>query len=145
MRELPIRLEPGVDLRRELERIARERFPEGAFVVCGLGSLSHPRLRFAAQHDETVLEGAYELLTLSGTVTRDGAHLHASVASETGRVVGGHVAYGNEVRTTVEALLVRLDGWSLSRAFDAGTGFMELQIAPTSGDDPAAPERPAAD
>ena len=131
--ELPLRLEPGADLRRTLESIAREQLPAGAFVVCGIGSLLNPRLRMAGRGEETVFSGPYEVLTLSGTVTPEGAHLHASIAAETGQVFGGHVVYGNEVRTTVEALLVELQAWSLARVQDKRTGFLELQATPARG------------
>lgn len=130
VRELPLRLEAGADLRRALEDIARESLPAGAFVVCGIGSLQNPRLRLAGRNEETLFPGPYEVLSLSGTVTPEGAHLHASVADETGQVVGGHVVYGNEVRTTVEVLLVELQGWSLARAPDPRTGYRELQVRP---------------
>lgn len=142
MRELPLRLAPGADLRRELERIARERLAGGAFVVCGIGSLEHPRLRLAGRDEVTALAGPYEVLTLSGSVTPQGAHLHVSLASSTGQVVGGHVVDGNRVRTTVEVLLVELEGWTLSRAADATTGFLELQVK-AAGEEPGrrAPRR----
>ncbi len=47
-----------------------------------------------------------------------------------GQVLGGHVCYGNIVRTTVEAVLVFTPGWNLSREFDPATGFEELTIRP---------------
>lgn len=138
MRELPLRLLPGCDLRPALERLARERLPGGAFVVCGIGSLLDPRLRLAGQDAVTAFAGPYELLTLSGSVTPQGAHLHVSLASATGQVVGGHVVEGNRVRTTVEVLLVELEAWALSRVPDTGTGFLELQVQPAG----ARPHRP---
>ena len=38
MRFLPLRLVPGDDLRATLEAQAQAAFPDGAFVVCGIGS-----------------------------------------------------------------------------------------------------------
>ena len=131
MRELPLRLNPGADLKGALEAHCRIDFPDGAFVVCGIGSIVDPRLRLAAQDNETVFPGPYELLALCGTVTKDGAHLHASFASSTGEVVGGHVVYGSIVRTTAEVLLVEPTGWSMRRAPDARTGFRELELSRT--------------
>lgn len=128
MRELPVRLTPGVDLRAAVVALAREQLPQGAFIVCGIGSLIHPRLRLAGQGVETQYVGPYEILTLSGTATVDGAHLHASLSSASGEVVGGHVVAGNEILTTVELLLVEPSGFTLGRAFDAATGFTELVV-----------------
>jgi predicted DNA-binding protein with PD1-like motif len=126
MRQLPVRLPPGCDLRRALESLGREQFQEGAFVLCGIGSLVDPRLRLAAADEETRYEGPFEILTLSGTLTRQGAHLHMSIASSLGDVRGGHVVYGNVVRTTAELLLVQAADWTLQRERDAATGFLEL-------------------
>ncbi|MBI1397997.1 MAG: DUF296 domain-containing protein [Betaproteobacteria bacterium] len=124
----PLRLPPGADLRCELERIVIEGGVFPGFVVSGIGSLTNPRLRFAGSDAEVSLDGSFEILSLSGTVTADGAHLHMSVSDEQGRVVGGHVCHGNEIRTTAEILIACVAGWRLSREFDAGTGYRELSV-----------------
>lgn len=129
---LPLRLPPGADLRRSLEELAHARFPDGAFVVCGIGSLSDPKLRLAGEDGETAYAGPFEILTLSGTLTRQGAHLHMSIASATGEVRGGHVPYGNRVRTTCELLLAESAGWGLGREHDGATGFLELAVQPAA-------------
>ncbi len=131
MSYLPLRLEPGADLRRSLEAAMGVGGESSAFVVSGIGSLSNARLRFAGAESETSLEGMFEILCLSGTLTRDGAHLHMALADERGHVVGGHVCYGNMVRTTAEVLLAQLTEWTLARERDANTGFNELVIRPT--------------
>lgn len=124
---------PGDDLRSTLETLARRAFPDGAFVVCGIGSLGDVRLRYAGVDEAARHAGDHEILTLSGTVTPQGAHLHMSVASATGEVHGGHVVAGNRVRTTVEVLLVATPGWRLSRAPDEATGHPELTLHETAG------------
>jgi predicted DNA-binding protein with PD1-like motif len=127
MEALPLRLTPGTDLRKSLEELAQARLPLGAFVIAGIGSLLDARLRFADAPNEVALEGPFEILSLTGTITPDGAHLHMSVADQFGRVQGGHVAYGNIVRTTAEILLAAVPGWQLTRELDAVTGFKELK------------------
>lgn len=102
-------------------------------MVAGIGSLSQLCIRLAAAEHETRLSGSFELLTLSGTLSADGAHLHFSVASESGQVLGGHVGYGNVIRTTAEVLVVALEGWVLSRAHDPATGYAELRARPVGG------------
>ncbi|RZL42043.1 MAG: DNA-binding protein [Variovorax sp.] len=128
MHSLPLRLVPGDDLRSTLEAHARRTFPDGAFVVCGIGSLGDVRLRYAGADEAVRLAGVHEILTLSGTVTPQGAHLHMSVSSASGEVRGGHVVAGNRVRTTAEVLLVELTGWRLSRVPDDATGYPELTV-----------------
>ena len=128
MRLLPIRLSPGADLRRELERESAVSLAGSAFVVAGIGSLSHASLRFASAEQESQLSGPFEIISLSGTLASNGAHIHMSVASSSGQVIGGHVGYGCVLRTTAEVLLVPLEGWSLLRTFDPNTGYKELQV-----------------
>jgi uncharacterized protein len=119
----PLRLNPGDDLRGALEASGRT-----GFVVAGLGSLACAQLRFAGEPGATRIDGPLEILTLSGSLTPDGAHLHASVSDASGRVLGGHVCAGCEVRTTAELLVAPLPSGTLSRAFDPVTGYAELVV-----------------
>ena len=75
-----------------------------------------------------MLDGNLEILTLAGSISSDGAHLHMSVADEEGHVTGGHVGYDCMVRTNAEVLLVLLPEWSFTRERDLMTGFAELVI-----------------
>lgn len=127
---LPLRLSPGADLRSALVAVARERDWPAAFVLGGIGSLSQARLRLAGCRDFTELAGDLELLTLAGTLSPDGPHLHASVADATGRVIGGHVGPACLVRTTAEILVIEASGWRFHRAPDPATGYDELVIRP---------------
>lgn len=126
---MPVRLPPGVDLRRALEDLAKDDIPSGsAFVVAGIGSLVEARIRHAGQADEVRIGGPLEILTLAGSLSRSGAHLHISVSDAAGFVRGGHAGYGNIVRTTAEILLAPLAEWELSRGHDPATGYAELAI-----------------
>ena len=125
---LPVRLPPGVDLRRALDDLAAEQASASAFVVAGIGSLVEARLRYAGEATETRIEGPLEILSLSGTLGAGGSHLHMAVSDTAGRVYGGHVGRGNVVRTTAEVLLAPLPDWSLGRAHDPATGFAELVV-----------------
>jgi len=116
-----LRLNPGDDLRDALAG-------RTGFVVAGIGSLAHAQLRFAGDPGPTRIDGPLEILTLSGSLTPDGAHLHASLSDAAGRVLGGHVCAGCEVRTTAELLLAPLPDGSLARDFDAATGYPELRV-----------------
>ena len=124
----PLRLHAGADLRQALEEATKADAAVAAFVVAGIGSLVNARLRLAGAAQESVVVGPLEILTLAGSLSADGAHLHISVSDQDGRVLGGHVGYGNEVRTTVEVLLAFLPGWQLSRELDAITGYKELVV-----------------
>jgi predicted DNA-binding protein with PD1-like motif len=128
MQLLPIRFPPGVDLRRALESVATDQFKDSAFVIAGIGSLIEASLRYAGEATDCKIAGPLEILSLSGTLSSSGAHLHISVSNASGHVFGGHLTYGNVVRTTAEVLVAPLVEWSLTREHDAATGFNELVV-----------------
>lgn len=127
-----LRLHPGDDLRAALDAALKHRGAEAAFVVSGIGSLGGAHIRYAGAETAAVLEGDLEILTLSGTLSLDGAHLHISVSDGAGQVCGGHVAPGCTVRTTAEILIAWLPEWRFTREHDPVTGYPELvSRAPT--------------
>ncbi|HWK85062.1 MAG TPA: PPC domain-containing DNA-binding protein [Caldimonas sp.] len=128
MDALPIRLSPGEDLRRALEAAIAGSGCGAGFVLSGIGSLTEARLRFAGADETQLLDADLEILTLAGSVSANGSHLHATLATPDGRVVGGHLGYGCIVRTTAEVLVALLDAWDFSREHDAATGYDELAI-----------------
>lgn len=130
MRTLPIRLRPQQDLRHALDALAAEHGLDAAFVLQGIGSLSVARIRFAGVSEPAELHGDLEILTLAGSLSPDGAHLHISVADAHGRVTGGHVAPGCIVRTTAEILVAVLADVRFSREPDPQSGWDELAIRP---------------
>jgi predicted DNA-binding protein with PD1-like motif len=130
MRMLPLRLNPGDDLRAAIETALRDSGVQAGFVLQGIGSLSVAQLRYAGLPQPTELRVDLEILTLAGSVSPDGAHLHMSVSDAQGRVLGGHVSAGCVVRTTAELLLALLPEQRFSRPLDAATGYPELRIDP---------------
>lgn len=133
MRPLPVRLHPQQDLRGALESLLAREGAGAAFVLQGIGSLSVARIRFAGLAEASALHGDLEILTLSGSLSPDGAHLHMTVADAQGRVVGGHVAPGCIIRTTAEILVALLPDHAFSREPDAESGCNELAIALNRG------------
>ena len=131
---LALRLNPGEDLRSALTTAFAElqasQNTTAACVISAVGSLSRAVLRYADQPNGTVLQEPLELITLSGTLSPDGVHLHACVATERGEMRGGHVMPGCIVRTTAEIVLAPLPGWVFTREHDARTGFKELVARP---------------
>lgn len=125
-----LRLPPGADLRPALEAafvdLARTHGITAGCIVSAVGSLSRVVLRYAAEPEGTETLAPLELLTLSGTLSLDGAHLHASVSDAQGAVTGGHLMPGSLVRTTAEVVVALLPGWAFSRAVDGATGYREL-------------------
>ena len=131
-----------MDLRGELERLAQAEPSCCGFVVCGIGSLESPVLRFADQDEGLVLAGPQEVISLAGSVSGDGAHLHLVVADADGHTLGGHLCHGSRVRTTMEILLLYPEGWQLGRERDAATGHLELTVSPSPPRRPPLPVSP---
>jgi predicted DNA-binding protein with PD1-like motif len=129
MKPFPLRLVPGQDLRAALEAaLCAQDGVNAAFVLQGIGSLSVAQLRLAGASQATELRGDLEILTLAGSISRDGAHLHMALADAQGRVLGGHVASGCLVRTTAEVLIALLPGHRFLREPDVASGYSELVV-----------------
>ena len=130
MKVLPLRLTPGDDLRQALETWMGEQQEQAGCLISAVGSLSVAQLRLAGAAEATVINGELEILSLSGTLSPDGAHLHIAVADRRGTVIGGHLCAGSLVRTTAELVIGLLPEWRFSRELDPATGYPELRITP---------------
>jgi predicted DNA-binding protein with PD1-like motif len=129
MKVIPLRLTPGQDLRLTLEAWMGEQDEQAGCVISGIGSLSVAQLRLAGATEATVICGELEIISLSGTLSPDGAHLHIAVADSSGTVIGGHLCVGSLVRTTAELVVGLLPEWRFHREPDPATGYTELEIS----------------
>lgn len=123
-----LRLQPGDDPKVVLDTLIKERGWSAACVICAVGSLTQAALRFADQSEVEVMRGHFEIVSLTGTLSPDGSHLHLAISDGNGATYGGHLKEGSRVYTTVEVVVAILDDWSFSRKVDEKTGFMELSI-----------------
>lgn len=128
LRTYALRLRPGQDLRRELERFAKEQKLQAGLVLTAVGSLTKAALRLADQSEATQFEGKFEIVSLVGTLSPDGPHLHVSLSDKTGRTIGGHLVEGCTVYTTVELVLGEIEGVRFTREQDAESGYKELRV-----------------
>ena len=124
-----VRLEPGSDLRAVLASVDLEGYA-GASILSCVGSLKETRLRMAGASDSWSCKRPVEIVSLVGTLSHDGVHLHLSVSLPTGEVLGGHLMAGSIVRTTAEIMVALLKGPRLVRRPDTATGFRELVFEP---------------
>ena len=128
MKVVPLRLQPCSDLRGALEAWMDEQEEQAGCLISAVGSLSVAQLRLAGASAATVIRGDLEILSLSGTLSRGGVHLHIAVANSTGSVIGGHLCPGSLVRTTAELVIGLLPEWRFRRELDPATGYAELEI-----------------
>ncbi len=73
-----------------------------------------------------------EIVSLSGTLSPDGLHLHIALAGRDGRCVGGHLLDGCIVHTTAELVIGELTDLAFRRVEDPATGYRELSVAGVS-------------
>lgn len=123
-----IRLNPGDDLRKFIDEMAKTYGIDAGIVVSCVGSLSTATIRFAGQSNATTLQGPFEIVALTGTISRNGSHLHVSLSDDTGHTTGGHLKEGNTVYTTVELCIGVLPDLIFTREKDETTGYPELTI-----------------
>jgi predicted DNA-binding protein with PD1-like motif len=127
-RHWALRLSPGADLRQSIEKFATEHSIRAAYVGTCVGSLNHASIRFAENHDTTIVEGPLEIVSLTGTLSVYGAHLHVAVSDGRGQTVGGHLNAGSPVHTTAEIVIVELPQLVFDRDVDPATTWKELVI-----------------
>ena len=133
LRMWAFRLTPGADLKRELAGFVAAHGLKAAFVATCVGSLSAARLRLPSHPSEPEavlkLDEPMEILSLSGTLSPEGLHLHVALARRDGQCVGGHLLEGCRVRTTAELVLGEPTDLTFGRLADPATGYHELDIA----------------
>lgn len=99
------RLKPGDDLFESIEAFVREKNIEAGCVLSGVGSLTRAVLRLANRDVFSQFEGHFEIVSLTGTVSIHGSHLHISIADGDGKTIGGHLVGGCKIYTTAEIVL----------------------------------------
>jgi predicted DNA-binding protein with PD1-like motif len=134
MKVVPLRLQPGADLRLALEAWMGAQQEQAGCVISAVGSLSVAQLRLAGAAEARAIHGELEILSLSGTLSPDGSHLHIALADSRGAVIGGHLCAGSLVRTTAELVIGLLPEWRFNREVDPATGYPELRISPQAPD-----------
>ena len=133
-----LRLRPGDDLRQQLTAFVQaHHIVAGTMLTC-VGSLTVATLRLANQEGPTEYRGHFEIVSLVGTLSTNGSHLHLAVSDSTGRTIGGHLLDGCRVYTTAEIVLGELPALEFGRETDATFGYQELVVRPA----PASAGRP---
>ncbi|MEJ2709485.1 MAG: DNA-binding protein [Anaerolineales bacterium] len=129
MKTYALRLHPGQDLIWELERFCEQRQLRAGLVLTCVGSLRRAALRLANQPTTEIYERKFEIVSLVGTLSPDGPHLHISLSDAQGKTIGGHLQEGCLVNTTAEIVIAELEGKVFLREMDPQTGYEELVIS----------------
>ena len=130
MQDYTFRLKPGQDIFASIQAFAMEKQVKAGCLLSAVGSLTHLRLRLANRDFYSEYEGYFEIVSLTGTVSIYGSHLHLSVADETGRTIGGHLDSGCMIYTTAEIVLAVFRDVVYRREFSEDSGYEELVVDP---------------
>ena len=86
----------GMDqvLQIKISRFVKKQKIEAGLVLSCVGSLTNFAIRFANEDDALDEEGYYEIVSLSGTISVNGSHLHIAVSDEEGDTVGVDGRFG---------------------------------------------------
>jgi predicted DNA-binding protein with PD1-like motif len=133
MKTFAFRLKPGSDLKLEIERFAKARRLNAAFIVTCVGGLQQVTIRMAGAKPEAqdirTMEEDFEIVSLVGTTGPDGSHFHIAVSNKEGQVKGGHLKEGTIIHPTAEIVLGEMEHSVFNRSMDDETGFEELVVS----------------
>lgn len=104
-----------------------EKQIKAGWISTCVGSLTKYNIRFANNPTATLLSGYFEIVSLTGTVSINGSHLHIAVSDSTGKTTGGHLLDGNVVYTTAEIVILASNTFEFKREKDGTTEWKELQ------------------
>ena len=135
MQVFALRLKPEADLRDSLRDFIQTRNIQAGFILTTVGSLKQAAIRFAGKSENQIFVGDLEIVSLVGTLSQDGVHLHISIADSAGKTIGGHLSQGTIVRTTAEIVIGESTAHRFSRVVDEETGYKELQVEGRSGEE----------
>ncbi len=122
------RLKPGQDLKQELEKIVAEKQIKAGWISTCVGSLTNYNIRFANQPQGSSGSGHFEMVSLVGTLSVSGSHIHISISDSTGKTIGGHLMDGCKIYTTAEIVIQASDAFEFKREKDGSTPWEELKV-----------------
>jgi predicted DNA-binding protein with PD1-like motif len=115
-------------MKTSLTNFARQNNIEAGWVVTCVGSLTNYSIRFANQQEAATNSGHFEIVSLVGTLSTNGSHLHISISDSTGKTIGGHLLDGCKIYTTAEIVIGESKDLVFKREKDGTTPWEELQV-----------------
>ena len=128
MQAFTFRLKAGQDLLDEIEAVVGEKNIEAGCVLSAVGSLTHATLRLADREYYSEYEGHFEIVSMTGTVSVHGSHLHISISDGAGKTIGGHLVPGCKIYTTAEMVLGIFEDVVYRREYAEDSGYDELVV-----------------
>lgn len=122
------RLTKGADLKREIVAYANKHHITSGTILSCVGCIEHFNVRLAGAKDYLDIAGDFEIVSITGTISENGVHIHIAVSDNKGNTFGGHLKEGCIINTTAEIVLLELDNYQFTREYDEKTGYDELVI-----------------
>ena len=122
------RLKPKQDLFKEIESFIDEKGIEAGSILACVGSLTTATLRLANSVTYDTFKGPFEIVSLTGTVSMHGSHLHISISDGDGPTIGGHLVEGCLIYTTAERVILDFPEIVYKREPCEASGHSELVI-----------------
>ncbi len=122
------RLLPHQDLKVSIEKYVGQHHIAAGVILSAVGSLVRATLRLADGKTIKSYDQMFEIVSMTGTVSVNGCHLHLSLSDENGQLVGGHLKEGCIIKTTAEIIIGEIEKMGFYREFDDKTGYNELVI-----------------
>jgi predicted DNA-binding protein with PD1-like motif len=117
MKIFTFRLKPGQDLFDSIETFVADKKIEAGCVLSSVGG----------NYNE--YEGHFEIVSMTGTVSINGSHIHVSISDGDGVTIGGHLVSGCKIYTTAEIVLAEFDDAIYKRELlENDSGYEELVV-----------------
>ena len=129
MKTHTFRLKPQQDLFDSIEDFVKQNNIEAGCILSSVGSLTHAILRLANREYYNEYEGHFEIVSMTGTVSIHGSHIHIAISDGDGVTIGGHLVSGCKIYTTAEIVLLELHDVVYKRElFENDSGYEELKV-----------------
>ena len=129
MNNYTFRLKPNDDLFDTIEAFVKDMQIEAGCVLSAVGSLTRTVLRLANREDYSEFTGYFEIVSITGTISIHGSHLHMSISDGDGKTIGGHLVPGCKVNTTAEIILAVFNDVVYKREYyENDSGYEELVV-----------------
>jgi len=128
MENYTFRLTPGQDLIDGIESFVLQNQIEAGCILSGVGSLTQAVLRLANRVEFSRYEGFFEIVSVTGTVSIHGSHLHIAISDGEGTTIGGHLVSGCKIYTTAEIVVIAFSNLVYERRFAEDSGYDELVV-----------------
>ena len=129
MKTHTFRLKPQQDLFDSIQEYVNKNNIQAGVVLSAVGSLTHATLRLANQNSYNEYDGHFEIVSITGTVSIHGSHIHISISDGEGKAIGGHLVSGCKIYTTAEIVIAEFEDVVYTRElYENDSGYEELSV-----------------